>query len=260
MNNDIFGRLRELTATGGNADIITLTSAPAAQEGSVGDMLLITGGRCDAPMIDKAFTQLVLTKMTATEWKKPLLIDVEYTGGLYRLFWDKLCRPKSALVLGAGHVSQPLAGMLAMFGYRVTVVDDRPDFANARRFPQAEQVVCQDFVRALNELNLPSFGVIIIVTRGHRSDLDCLRAVIDQPAAYIGMIGSQGRVRVVMNTLAREGFDQEALARLRAPIGLDIGAETPDEIALSITAEIMAVTRNAGCRPLSDRWRCKQHG
>lgn len=260
MKHDIFVRLKILAETGCAADIITLTSAPAMQKGIVGNMLLVAGGRYNEQLIDEEFTRLVMAKMNATEWKKPVLIDVEYRGSIYRLFWDKLCRPKSALVLGAGHISQPLTGMLAMFGYSVTVVDDRPDFANAVRFPQAEQVVCQEFVRALNELNLPSFGVIIIVTRGHRSDMDCLRAVLGQPAAYIGMIGSQGRVWVVMNTLAGEGFDKEALSRLRAPIGLDIGAETPDEIALSIMAEIMAVTRNAGCRPLSDRWRCKQHG
>jgi len=150
-----------------------------------------------------------------------------------------------------------LCMLLSQIGYAVTVVDDRPDFANTMRFPQAEQVVCKNFGQALAELRLAGYGAIIVVTRGHRSDMECLQAVIDQPANYIGMIGSQGRVRLVMNSLRETGVNPDTVARLRAPIGLDIGAETPVEIALSIVAEIVAVNTGSGCRPLSDKWRCK---
>jgi xanthine dehydrogenase accessory factor len=220
-------------------------------------MLIMTAEVVDGQLVDQAFTQLVVEKVAGGQWKKPVLFEIEHDGSQYRLFWDKLTRRRSALVLGAGHISQPLTAMLAMTDYGVTVVDDRPDFANTSRFPMAESVICQDFIKALEELNLSSYGAIIVVTRGHRSDMDCLRAVIAQPAAYVGMIGSQGRVRIVMNTLIEEGIDREALARLRAPIGLDIGAETPAEIALSIVSEIVSVNRSGSCRPLSDKWRCK---
>lgn len=260
MNNVVFNRLRQLAGDAGSADIITLISAPAPQAAGIGQMLLITGGRYAQVLLDEGFTRLIMDKVARSEWKRPLLVAIDYNGGQYRVFWDKLSRRKSALVLGAGHISQPLTQMLAMVGYAVTVVDDRPDFANAARFPQAEQVVCRNFDQALAELSLSGYGAIVIVTRGHRSDMECLRAVIDQPAAYVGMIGSQGRVQVVINTMTGEGYDPAALARLRAPIGLDIGAETPAEIALGIVAEIVASNSDASCRPMSEKRRCRTNG
>lgn len=257
MAVELFAQLSEWAADRQSADVVTLISAPADQAGFVGQMLCQAAGRWQGILVDDSFTKLVAGRVTAGQWNKPVLLELEYDGKDYRVFWDKLSRRHSALILGAGHISQPLCMLLAELGYEVTVVDDRPDFANTQRFPQATQVVCRNFGQALAELSLSSYGAIIIVTRGHRSDVECLLAVIDQPAAYIGMIGSQGRVRRVLRSLTEDGFAAEALQRLRAPIGLDIGAETPVEIALSIVAEIVAVNRSASCRPLSDAWRCK---
>lgn len=254
---DIFAQLKELAEAGQTADVITIVSEPNGQGHFVGQMLCGAAGQWQGELVDSIFTRLVVDKVASSQWNKPILLELEYNGNQYRLFWDKLSRRRSALVLGAGHISQPLCVFLTQLGYAVTVIDDRPDFANHTRFPQAEQVVCRNFGQALAELSLSSYGAIIVVTRGHRSDMECLQAVIDQPAAYVGMIGSQSRVRVVMNSLAEAGVDRAALSRLRAPIGLDIGAETPVEIALSIVAEIVAVNRVATCRPLSDKWRCK---
>lgn len=254
---EIFSRLRELAEAGQTADIITIVSAPKEQAGCVGQMLLGESGGWHGEFVDTGFQTLVRETVANTSWHKPVVIELEYCGACYRLFWDKLSRRRSALILGAGHVSQPLCMLLAQLGYAVTVVDDRPDFANRVRFSEAAQVICQEFKQALSGLSLSSYGAIIVVTRGHRSDLECLLAVIDQPANYIGMIGSQGRVRIIMNLLREAGVAPEAINRLRAPIGLDIGAETPVEIALSVAAEVVAVSRLASCRPLSDKWRCK---
>lgn len=259
MDKNIFAKLAECAKQAQPADIITLVGTPPDKHCAAGSMLIITAEYTEGCLVDEAFTRLVMDKVTAAPWTKPLIFDISYAGSQYRLFWDKLSRRRSALVLGAGHISQPLTEFMSKIGYAVTVVDDRPDFANRARFPQAEQVVCRQFGRALTELALSGFGAIIVVTRGHRSDMECIRAVLTQPAAYIGMIGSQGRVRGAMKSLLEEGFDREAVDRLRTPIGLDIGAETPEEIALSIVAEMVAVARNANCRPLSDKWRCK-HG
>ncbi|WP_371372354.1 XdhC family protein [Sporomusa aerivorans] len=257
MSVDVFAQLQKLAEEARAADIVTLVGAPPEQAEFVGQMVLVADGQSWGEIVNASFTADIVNSLAGMAWKKPAAITRDFAGGTYRLFWDKLSRRQSALVLGAGHISQPLTLLLAMIGYTVTVVDDRPDFANTVRFPQAQAVVCQNFDRALEELNLASFGAIIVVTRGHRSDVECLRAVITQPAAYVGMIGSQGRVRGVINSLLEEGFARESLDRLRAPIGLDIGAQTPEEIALSIAAEIVAVDRGANCRPLSDKWRCK---
>ena len=160
-----------------------------------------------------------------------------------------------ALILGAGHISQPLAELLAVVDYEVVIADDRPDFANALRFPQAAQVICQSFEKLMLQLPLAEFSAIVIVTRGHRYDLDCLRVALLQASGYIGMIGSKRRVASILTLLQEEGISRERLSRLHAPIGLDIGAQSPAEIAVSIVAELIAFMRGGKHLPLSEQWR-----
>jgi xanthine dehydrogenase accessory factor len=245
-----FAILFELVQQARQAEIITVIDAPSQQERTVGQMLIIPqDGEAVGTLVDQAFTKQVVDIVVNTNWQKPMLVELDY-GGNYRLFWDRLGTRTSVLVLGAGHISQPLVEVLTLVGYDVTVVDDRPDFANRSRFPKAARVICQSFVEALAELDIAGFSAVIIVTRGHRYDLDCLRTVIGCSLPYIGMIGSQRRVRSIIDMLTQEGIPAVNLAQLRAPIGLDIGAQTPSEIALSIVAEVVAVIRNGSCLPL----------
>jgi xanthine dehydrogenase accessory factor len=157
----------------------------------------------------------------------------------------------SIVVCGAGHIAVPLAVMAKQAGFHVTVIDDRADYANRRRFPTADEVVADSFADALSQISIASTTAIVLVTRGHRQDWDCLRVVIDSRAGYIGMIGSRRRVKAAMMGLEAEGFSAERLARVAAPIGLDIGAETPEEIAVAILAEIVLTRRGGTGRPLS---------
>jgi xanthine dehydrogenase accessory factor len=247
-----FERLLELAQRAGQADILTIVEAPADKEKSLlGTMLVIpTDEQPAGELIDAAFTKLVMELIHNTVWQQAVVIPIEYDGH-YRLLWDRLVTQPCALVLGAGHISQPLVGLLAMVGYAVTVADDRPDFANQKRFPEAEQVICNSFAAALAGLDLTAYEAIIIVTRGHRYDLDCLRTVLKCTAPYTGMIGSQRRVSGIKEMMTEEGVPEAVLKQLKAPIGLDIGAQTPQEIALSIVAEIIAVIRKGSCLPLS---------
>lgn len=151
--------------------------------------------------------------------------------------------PVELLILGGGHIAKPLAAIAHILGYRVTVVDDRPAFANSARFPGASQVICQDFGQALREIQIGPETFVVIVTRGHRHDHLCLRQVVTQPSAYVGMIGSRHRVRALMAQLQEEGIPAELLERVHSPIGLDIAAETPEEIAVSIIAELIKIHR-----------------
>jgi xanthine dehydrogenase accessory factor len=232
-------------------DIITIVGTPKGQVINLGKMLTMSSGNePEGILVDQNFTALVVHKIVTTNWRKPTIIELEYDG-YYRLFWDRLSTRLSALVLGAGHISQPVVELLHLIGYAVTVVDDRPDFANVSSFPKAEKVICENFGMALKNIESKGYSAIIIVTRGHRYDLECLRAVLHHPVPYLGMIGSRRRVNGIINKLTDEGVAKEMLARLRAPIGLDLGAQTPSEIALSIVAEILAVTRNGTCLPLS---------
>lgn len=153
--------------------------------------------------------------------------------------------PKERLIiLGGGHVALPVAEFGARVGFLVTVVDDRLSFANPGRFPMAEKVICNDFGHAIKELKIQESDYICIVTRGHRHDADCLRMIgKGKEPAYLGMIGSRRRVGIVKQELLEEGYDPERMSRLKSPIGLKIGGVTPEEIAISILAEIIQVKR-----------------
>src|SRR5262245_28390129 len=155
------------------------------------------------------------------------------------------------IVVGAGHIAVPLAQMGKMLSFEVIVLDDREKFANRERFPDADQVIAADFGPTLASLKITRATYIVIITRGHQYDEESLMEVADSPAAYIGMIGSRRRVQAVRDNLAGVGFDPAKLDRVRAPIGLEIGAQTPEEIAVSIMAEMIAVRRGGRGLPMS---------
>lgn len=162
---------------------------------------------------------------------------------VYRLLVEPATTVVQLLILGAGHIAVPLATMAKIVGYEVTVVDDRPSFANTNRFSTADRVICNDFERALESVEIGPQTFVVIITRGHRYDKVCLRKVINKPAAYIGMIGSRKRVKSLILDLETEGIAREALQKVYSPIGLKIGAETPEEIAVCILAELIKVQR-----------------
>lgn len=148
------------------------------------------------------------------------------------------------IILGGGHVALPVVEFGAKAGFSVTVVDDRLSFANPGRFPWADHVICDSFMHAIKSLNIRRQDYVCILTRGHRWDADCLRAILSgEEPGYLGMIGSRRRVSIVKESLVEEGYSAEALGRLHSPIGLDIGGITPPEIAISILAEIIAAKR-----------------
>lgn len=150
------------------------------------------------------------------------------------------------IILGGGHVSWPLALFGAESGFSVTVVDDRPAFANRQRFPQAREVICESFERCFDRLRITAYDYVVVVTRGHRYDMDCLRKILSgTEPAYMGMMGSRRRTAGVASLLKEEGFDPEKIGRIHMPIGLSIGALTPAEIAISIMAELVQVKRQS---------------
>lgn len=152
-------------------------------------------------------------------------------------------RPEQTLVIcGAGHVGRALAQSAAHLNVRIIVIDDRADFVTRERFPSARaEILAKDFEDALGEIEITPSTNIVIVTRGHAEDERCLRAVIRSSAGYIGMIGSRRRVEAVYQRLERDGIPRELAKKVRAPIGLPIGARTPEEIAISILAEMIQV-------------------
>jgi xanthine dehydrogenase accessory factor len=162
------------------------------------------------------------------------------TIGEFLILIEPVLPAERVCLFGAGHVAQPTARLAAFAGFRTWVVDDRPEYANAERFPEAEEIrVIPDFDSALEGLEIGRNDFIVIVTRGHLHDQTVLMQALRTEAAYIGMIGSRRKRDHIFNALLDEGFMEADLKRVHSPIGLDIGAETPEEIALSIVGELV---------------------
>ena len=160
--------------------------------------------------------------------------------------YTRIFLPENRLILlGGGHIAQPLCAMASMLDFAVTVVDDRISFANSQRFPEAAQVVCNSFAAAIAGLDIRATDYVCVITRGHRWDGECLREILGGTLpSYLGMIGSKRRVEGLLNLLAEEGFGPEKLSRIHTPIGLQINAQTPAEIAVSICGEMIAHRRS----------------
>lgn len=170
-------------------------------------------------------------------------------GGQMQVFIEPIEPSPSLYIAGAGHVSQPIARMAAMVGFRVHVLDDRAKFADAERFPDAQELIVAPIADWLAQADLPESAFVVVVTRGHTHDLGALRALAGRRFRYVGMIGSRAKVATVFEALAADGVAGEWLAGVRAPIGLRIGAITPEEIAVSIVAELVAVRRGVTADP-----------
>ena len=165
------------------------------------------------------------------------------------LFFEQLTTQPTLVIVGAGHIAQPLAQMGKLLDYKVIVLDDRPQYATTERFPTADLVQTLELKNNLNII-FTTNTYVVLVTRGHLYDEEALRIVLPTPVAYIGMIGSRRRVKFILDNLELEGYPHEQLERVYAPIGLDIGAQTPGEIALCIMAEIVNIRRNGNAQSL----------
>ncbi|MEZ5400342.1 MAG: XdhC/CoxI family protein [Bryobacteraceae bacterium] len=166
-------------------------------------------------------------------------------GGQLNVFVEPIVPQPRAFIFGAGHISKSLAKVAELAGFDTVVVDDREQFANRERFPDAGEVYAGEYEEIFPKLEINSSSYLIIVTRGHRDDMRVLRWAIGTSAGYVSMIGSRRKVLGVMKELEKEGIARERFDRLHAPMGLEIGAVSPEEIAVSVVAEMIAVRRGA---------------
>ena len=171
--------------------------------------------------------------------KRSRAIDI---GDGVHVFFDALSSESRLLVCGAGHIALPLARFANDVGFSVTVLDDRSDFANPARFPGCTTIT-ENFSVALRDLSLGPNTHVVIITRGHEHDVDCLMEILPRQVAYVGLIGSRRRVSFVLQWLEEKGFSRERLKDVFTPIGTPLGAESPEEIAISIVSELICVRR-----------------
>jgi len=204
-----------------------------------------TAGTLGDAALDRAAAIAAVAALSRRPREAVRAVDIEGA----RLMIEVYEQPASLLVVGGGHIGLSLATIGAHTGFRVTLLDDREEYANAARFPMADAVICGGLAVELDRLPIDGSTYIVLVTRGHKQDELGLRHVVGSSAAYVGMIGSKRRVSTVLRHLREEGAPAEALGRVHTPIGIDIGAETPEEIAVSILAEIIAVRRGRETGP-----------
>jgi xanthine dehydrogenase accessory factor len=211
----------------------------------------IGGGRLEAQAIDDAVRALTEGKPRAVTYElEPRALGM-YCGGTVTVFIDVYCEALKLVILGGGHVGEKTAALAAFLGVPHWVVDDRAEFASRARFPTARDVIVGQPEAALKALGVDGKTAIAVVTRCHGSDLRCLTAALGTPAFYIGMIGSRAKVERLFALCERRGLSPAEDARVRAPIGLDLGGSRPEDIALSIMAEVMQAHHGAAGAPMS---------
>jgi xanthine dehydrogenase accessory factor len=255
MTEEVFGAAQDALARGQCVALVTVVRTQGSTPQRTGaKMLVFADGRTVGTIGGGCYENDALGKAReALATGQPRLVSYELSddlaaetglicGGRMDVFIEPLEPSPHLYILGAGHVGHHLARAAGDAGFRLTVVDDREKFANAERFPTA-QLIVEPIPAWLHRTELPASAYAVIVTRGHTHDLEALRALAARDLKYLGLIGSRAKVTRLFEALTAEGLPAECLRRVHAPIGLDIGAVTPAEIAVSILAELIAVRR-----------------
>lgn len=254
--SEIPRRLLESMDAKQTAIVATIVDQPGAGAAEGTRVLIVDGQIVAGDPLDEATARSILAEAPAVVEQRhsgTRTLDIGVDGTTRCTAYFELCLPKPVLVVvGAGHVAVPIAQVGQLMDFDVVVIDDRPLFANAERFPGVSRIIVDDFDTALDSVPITPSTYVVLVTRGHAHDVRCLRRIIEKPAGYIGMIGSRRRVYAVFKLLHDEGVPLDSLLRVRAPIGLDIKTETPGEIALSVGAELVKVRRGGGAASFSD--------
>jgi xanthine dehydrogenase accessory factor len=242
---------------GASAAVLVALTHP--DPGKVGSRLLLMEGGTQGTLGDAKADEAGISLARSALDGDPSILPGTYPlplgeGGALEVFLE-VHQPRWELVIvGAGHIAQPLCSIGSLLGLYIRVLDDRPQFATRERFPEADSLQEIDFQDPFAGIPLHRWSHVVLVTRGHKYDYECLRKILieDTLPGYIGMIGSRRRVRAAFDALLREGISRERLGSVHAPIGLDIGSETPAEIALSVGAELVHHWRGGSGRPLSE--------
>ena len=241
MYEDIYKDLLDKLTYGHNSVLLTFMDPIDKRSGDIKKKIVLTENNIKENLNSIDNKETLIEKIFFTlESGYPEFIDNE--NGEVILIEPYFPKPR-LIIFGGGHIASPLSEFGDKVGFSVVVVDDRPFFANSNRFPKASQVICDSFENAFETIKPHKSDFIVIVTRGHKYDGLCLRKSLGYDLKYVGMIGSKRRVKGVMDQLLSEGFSQEQLDRVNSPIGLHIGAVTPEEIAVSIIAEVISFRR-----------------
>jgi xanthine dehydrogenase accessory factor len=271
VNQEVFAALSNALEEGQEVALVTIVASTGSTPQRVGaKMLVYSDGRTVGTIGGGCYENDAFWKAReAIKARKPLNVRYELNddfaqetglvcGGQMEVFIEPVEASPEVYIFGAGHVGYHLAKMSHEVGFRVHVIDDREKFANTERFGEGIDVAVEHIPTWIEQHKLPPTAYAVIVTRGHTHDLDTLRALTAMQLRYVGLIGSRAKVKRIYDELRRDGVSPETLKAVHAPIGLDIGAITPQEIAVSILAELIAVKHGkiaeANVAAVSMRW------
>ncbi len=254
--SDFYEEILKLRSEGKSGALATIVSTKGSTPREIGAKMLIledgkflgsVGGGCmEAEVWQEA------RKVMAEDRPKTIHLDLTgkdaeeggmVCGGVMDIYIEPITPPPRVFIFGGGHISVFVSKMSTLVGFQVVVVDDRPQFANQERFPEADEVIAEEFPFVFPKLKVNKSSYLVIVTRGHAYDQEVLEWALGQEVKYIGMIGSRKKIQTVYDALKQKGIPPEQLQRVYAPIGLNIGALTPEEIAVSIVAQMIQVRR-----------------
>ena len=265
MNEAVFRAINDTLSRGESAALVTIIRTEGSTPQRVGaKMLVFADGRIVGTIGGGCYENDAFWKARRSlETRKPLIARYELAddiaeesglicGGQMDVYIEPIEAAPHLYLIGAGHVAFHLAQAAEPVGFKVHVLDDREKFSNAERFPDAEEVIVDSIPSWLENTTFPANSYVVILTRGHRHDLDALRALSQRNLRYLGLIGSRAKVARLFEALGEESIPLDTLRQIHAPVGLDIGAITPQEIAVSILAELVAVKYGKLSDPTAD--------
>ena len=251
---DLYEEIVKLKAEGGSAAVATIIGTEGSTPRETGAKMLVRedgtilgtiGGGC-------LEGQVIAEAIMVIREEKPRIFHYDLTGkeaagmicgGVLDIYIEPIIPTPAVFIFGGGHISLFVSKISAMAGFQVAVIDDRAEFASTERFPEAQRVIAEKFSQVFPQLQVNRSSYLVIVTRGHAGDQEVLEWALTTEARYIGMIGSKKKIRTVYQNLEAQGTAREKLQRVHAPIGLEIGALTPEEIAVSIVGQMIQVRR-----------------
>ncbi len=247
---ELIDRVNELLEKGETFCLATIVASHRSDVPSGRKVIILRDGSMEGEIESKQLRMTLCDPaLEALKEKKKRIVEIAHG---VRVFIDVLSADAKLLVCGAGHIALHLTRFARQVGFSVTVLDDRSEFAHTSLFPDCK-VIAEDFTEALRDMPLSPSTYVVVITRGHEHDIECLVEILRNETAYVGLIGSRRRIRFVLDILAQEGIPQDRLKEVFTPIGLPIGAESPAEIAISIVAELVCIRRKGSAGVLALR-------
>lgn len=254
MNLRFYEKVAQWMGEGKRVAVVSIVETVGSTPRKPGAKMLITdklelygtvGGGCveaDVIMAAREVLRTLTPKLVRVDIKSKSAAEIDMLcGGEVSFYVEPVMPDLQLLICGGGHISKALAHVTQGLEFRLTVVDDRPQFANSQRFPSADQTVSAPYEELAGHVRLDAFTFSVVVTRGHTGDEVCLRALLNSPAPFIAMIGSRAKWATLRRNLLNQGFSEASVDRVRCPAGLDIGSITPEEIAVAVAAQLIQV-------------------